>query len=195
MAPRVKKPWPALKHGIFSAIAVLPGEDRAAFQKLHKELIGELAPSGALENDIVTNLARLIWRRRNLGTFRIAELANEHDYRIRRERIPEPSKWTFPMDAVPVFRKGADRAELEAAEEDAENQSRRELGDTYELVEHGGLVTLEQLSSELDMHERLDSMIDRCLKRLLFVRGLKSLSGSSSTASSSRPQALTPGTR
>jgi len=38
---------------------------------------------------------------------------------------------------------------------------------------------------ELDVKERLDGMIDKCLKRLLFVRGLKSIS---SPAASPAPQ-------
>jgi hypothetical protein len=35
MAVRVKKIHPALKHGGYSATGLLPGEDPAAFEKLH----------------------------------------------------------------------------------------------------------------------------------------------------------------
>jgi hypothetical protein len=42
---------------------------------LHRGLIAELTPVGVLEEDIVADLARLIWRKQNLKTFRIAELA------------------------------------------------------------------------------------------------------------------------
>ena len=66
---------PALKHGAYSALAVLPGESQAAFEKLHRDQIAELAPSGGLEHDIVLTIARLRWRKQNLGTLRIAELA------------------------------------------------------------------------------------------------------------------------
>ena len=66
---------PALKHGAYSATAVLPGESQAAFEKLHRDLIAELNPSGVLEDDIVADMARLVWRKQNLGTLRIAERA------------------------------------------------------------------------------------------------------------------------
>jgi hypothetical protein len=189
MARRAKKPWPALKHGIFSTMAVLPGEDRAAFEKLHKELRMELAPAGALEDEVVANLSRLIWRKRNLGTFRIAGLAKSHDDHLREEMIPAPSRWTYLSQLQPNFVEGADAGEIEVATQHAENQSRKELGDTYKLVELADLVTLEELSLELDMHERLDAMIDRCLKRLLFVRGIKSIPANASAASASPSRA------
>jgi hypothetical protein len=42
---------------------------------------------------------------------------------------------------------------------------------------------LEQLMSVLAVEERLDTMIDRCLKRLLFLRGLKSIAPAKSASS------------
>jgi len=63
MSVRIKKIHPALKHAGYSATALLPGEDRAAFEKLHHALIAEFTPVGALEEDIVADLARLLWRK------------------------------------------------------------------------------------------------------------------------------------
>jgi hypothetical protein len=54
---------PALKHGVYSGTALLPGEDPGEFEKLHNKLIAEFAPAGPLEQDIVANMARLIWRK------------------------------------------------------------------------------------------------------------------------------------
>ena len=42
MRNRGNRNHPALKHGAYSATAVLPGERRAAFEKLHRGLIAEL---------------------------------------------------------------------------------------------------------------------------------------------------------
>ena len=56
--------------------------------------------------------------------------------------------------------------------------------------ENGEITTMEQLMSVLAIEERLDSMIDRCLKRLLFVRGLKSLGPGTSVSSPSRRKRL-----
>jgi hypothetical protein len=75
-----------------------------------------------------------------------------------------------------------DPAEVARGEEAATDQARSELGDMYELAEIGEIATIDQLMKELAVEERLDAMIDKCLKRLLFVRGLKSISSSSSSA-------------
>ena len=42
----VENAHPALKHGGYSATTILPGEDAAAFENLHRALIGELSPKG-----------------------------------------------------------------------------------------------------------------------------------------------------
>ena len=66
---------PALKHGAYSAMAILPGESQAEFEKLHRDTIAEWTPSGVLENDIVMTITRLLWRKQNLDTLHIAERA------------------------------------------------------------------------------------------------------------------------
>ena len=170
MSSQVKKFHPALKHGAFSATAILPGEDPAAFKELHQKLIAELAPIGALEDDIVATIARLLWRKKNLATLRIAELALAHH-----SKIPE---WEFAP------------AQREAALQAAELQSREELGDTYVLVELGETATVDRLLQDLGVEERLEARIDKSLKRLLFLRGLKSLSSSSSSAPLQPPPVL-----
>ena len=75
MMARIDRLHPAVKHGAYSATDVLPGESRAAFEKLHRGLIAEYAPSGVHEKHIVMNIARLIWRHQNSRTLRISETA------------------------------------------------------------------------------------------------------------------------
>src|SRR5947199_185075 len=77
MIPRVKGRHPAFKHGGYSATTFLPGEDRAKFDQLHRDLIAEYNPEGPLEKHLVTELARLIWRRDNVSIFRVAKTARE----------------------------------------------------------------------------------------------------------------------
>ncbi|MGB7277726.1 MAG: hypothetical protein WBD15_08260 [Pseudolabrys sp.] len=134
---------PALKHGAYSATAILPGESQAEFEKLHRDTIAEWTPSGVLENDIVMTITRLLWRKQNLDTLRIEE-------EKRQARISE------------------------------------KFGDDYKLVELGEATTFDGLRKELDIIERLDSAITRCLKQLLLVRGVKSISAAPSSASSKR---------
>jgi hypothetical protein len=82
-----------------------------------------------------------------------------------------------------------DPAKHEEAVRAAEDEARQELGDAYELVQIGATATIEALEKELAIEERLDGLIDKCLKRLLFLKGLESLP----TASPSVPQGQIPG--
>jgi hypothetical protein len=102
----------ALRHGVY-AETLLPDEDVAQFEALRAQLIAEFNPAGPLEDDIVAALARLIWRKQNLASF----------------RVPGTTRYT-------------------------------------------------SLVSNLDLEDRLDRLIDRCVKRLLFVRGVKSVASS-----------------
>jgi hypothetical protein len=83
MSSRVNKVHPALKHGFYAATAILPGENRAAFEELHRSVIADLTPDGPLEEDAVETIARLLWRKQNLATFRKAELARKRHAAIR----------------------------------------------------------------------------------------------------------------
>jgi hypothetical protein len=178
MSVGVKKLHPALKHAGYAATSIPPGENAGEFEKLHRDLIAELAPDGALEDDIVATVAHLLWRKQNLQTFRIAELARRRCAQIRSEKPPEDQ-----LD-FPVLRLGSmvDPAVREAAIRAAEDQARKELGDTYELTEIDEAATIDRLMKDLEVQDRLDGMIDKCLKRLLFLRGLKSISSPSSSA-------------
>jgi hypothetical protein len=181
MLTQVQKAYPAVKHGAYSATTILPGEDSTAFKKLHREVIAEYSPEGILERDAVDTLARLLWRKQNLVTLRVAELARKHRDAIQSERIAaalaeKDRLLLLPLETAlePHERKAAIRA--------AEAQARKELGEAYELVEVGETATVERLLRDLAVEERLDAMIDKCLKRLLFLRGFKSLPTASSSA-------------
>jgi hypothetical protein len=169
---------PALKHGAYSALAVLPGESQAAFEKLHRDQIAELAPSGGLEHDIVLTIARLRWRKQNLGTLRIAELAQG--------RWSATSQIGVCLPPIPLLYEASEEEKAKEAMLVAQNQVRKELGDTYELVELGGVATFDGLTKALDVEERLDAAIARCLKQLLLVRGVKSVAAASTATSPKR---------
>ena len=90
MSVHVKKFRAALKHGAFSATAILPGEDPIAFKELHQKLIAELAPVEALEDHFVWTIARLVGRKEHLATFRIEEMSRESK---RKNLSSKCSKW------------------------------------------------------------------------------------------------------
>jgi len=168
----------ALKHGGYSGLTLLPGEDPAAFKQMHDDLIAEYAPDGRSEEDIIENMARIHWRKQNLSTYRLAALAKRRHSAIYSAVHPSPP---FPM----LFELTETRSpeEIRAATKTADEKVRKELGTALELVEIDEVSTIKYLEDELSLIDRLDGMIDRCLKRLLFVRGLKSISSSSSAPS------------
>jgi len=179
MTRRIKKRHPALRHAGYSVTTILPGENAAEFEKLHRDLISEWSPDGTLDEETVATLARLVWRRRNLHTFYIAELARKHVAKLQESVVPDPD---LPGSAPSTE---VDKLFIEKLRA-AESQARTELGDLYALVEMGEEATVDRLMKNLELQERIDAMIDKCLKRLLFVRGLKSIS----LASAAVPQAL-----
>jgi hypothetical protein len=160
----------ALKHAGFSATSILPGEDAAEFEKLHQALVSEFGPTGALEQETVASLAHLLWRKKNLAIFRAAQRAQQRVIEIQEEMIQQ-------SDPIPALPGGSnDSNNIAESERAAEAKARKELRDLYPLVEMGDEVTVACLLNDLAIHERLDAMIDKCLKRLLLIRGIKSVS-------------------
>jgi hypothetical protein len=166
---KFKKRHPALKHGGYSSTAVLPGENPAEFEELYQALMVELAPRGALEEDIVADIARLVWRKQNLETFRRAESVRASCFGLRQRKFDEKlapdtpdSPWSMLSDSQ--------RAKIDYSSDSLLDKLRKEPA------------TVESLSRDLEIEERLGALIDRCLKRLLFLRGLKSLPTASSSA-------------
>ncbi len=52
----------SLKHGLTAKTVVLPGENKADFDAMHQQLIEEHAPLGALETELVAEIAACLWR-------------------------------------------------------------------------------------------------------------------------------------
>jgi hypothetical protein len=160
----------ALKHAGYSATSILPGESAAELEKLHQALISEFKPNGALDQETVASIAHLLWRKKNLVTFRMAQRAQQRVIEIQEEMIQQ-------SDPIPALPGGSsDPNSIAESERAAEAKARKELRDLYRLVEMGEEATVACLLSDLAIHERLDALIDRCLKRLLLIRGIKSVS-------------------
>ena len=178
---------PALNHGAYSATAILPGESQAEFEKLHRDTIAEWTPSGVLENDIVMTITRLLWRKQNLDTLHIAEHARrrcEESTNSGEKTITVVIRHLDPEKDEEHRRTAEENWRIE--EEKRQARIREKFGDDYELVKLGEAATFDGLRKELDIIERLDSAITRCLKQLLLVRGVKSISPAPSSASSKR---------
>jgi hypothetical protein len=229
---RRRRIHPALKHGGYSGMDVLPGEDPAEFETLHNELVAEYAPTARHEHEIVETMARLMWRKRCLWSYGLAEFARKrhsaielarekagetrsHEIWIKkcdhREKVDDAlEQYRAEKDAKgePLSREEMQQIEAQYADPDVaaeeeydelwfkviahpkhrehtaqqqaeEEKIRREMGDAaFELARLSQVATTGYLMHELSIIDRIDAMIDRCLKRLLLVRGVKSISPS-----------------
>ena len=116
-------------------------------------------------------MAHLLWRKKNLVTFRIAERARQLATEIQEAIISGPTLNPPGFEGAGDF--DATFAQKERA---AETEARKELKELYPLVEIGEEASISCLMKDLAIHERLDAMIEKCLKRLLLIRGIKSVS-------------------
>jgi hypothetical protein len=193
----VQNTHPALKHGGYSVNTILPGEDAAAYEKLHRDLVAELSPKGVLEEDIVAEMAHLMWRKQNLAILGRAERARERREAIRSQRakdtLAEKNAAKSRLSERLRYSLELNPAERETAAQAADELARTELGEDYELAKIAEIATVDRLLRDLAVQDRLDAMIDKCLKRLLFVRGLKSLPAASAPPQPAQQPPALPG--
>src|SRR5262249_44921369 len=149
--------------------AVLPGENPAEFEKLYQAQIAELAPTGVLEENIVADIARLVWRKQNLATFSLAKGLRMIWHQLESEKIYEK----FPNtahDSRWITASEDGRAKFVEAIDAVRDQIREKFGEeALRLIEMDDTATFEHLLRELEIEGRLDASIDKCLKRLLLV--------------------------
>ena len=161
--PVVKRRRTSLvKHGAY-AMGLLPGEDPAAFEKLHREIVADYSLNGVLEEDIGWTMARILWRKRNMDTFGPAESAwkrynciesvqrSEITNRLllAEGRIVTHTVYRLPPEA---------QKELD---EKVEKEAREELGDDYKFIEAGREARLDSIMERFAVEARLDA---RCLR-------------------------------
>jgi len=173
MSDRFKKFPATVKHGGYARTILFPGEDPAAYRKLRDEVFADFAPVGPVEEDIVMEIADLLWRKQNLGIFRFAQkLKHQHSAFFGH---CEPAPILLPIMGFEAETRSPE--EIRMLREAAEKQAREELGEVaLQLVEMGIEVTIEYYQEQLVVLDRINGNIDRCIKRLLLVRGAKSMS-------------------
>lgn len=167
--PKQNRMPPALKHGFYQQLGILPTEDRAAFEEFRRQIEAELRITGPAEGAIVSNLASRLWRMQNLQTYSLAEHV--------RTRLQEIYSQLFPSVEFPSLCKDTRTPEeLAALRKEVDKKVNIELNRfPQEIVDARDTVTIDNLDKELDIAERIDSAISRSLKQLLMLRGVKSL--------------------
>jgi hypothetical protein len=194
----VKSP-PALKHGVFSAAKILPGEDPKEFAKLLADVRAELHPSGPIEDEHVLTIASVLWRKRRLAIFQKAARARrlyapvfEHahepgwdeDSALMRHHMKRLKEFCEDSrvdleehESINLFNSG-----LNAAAESMSKllgRSGKEVQEEeriyYALAKMGESATPEYLVKLLDLEERLDATLERAFKRLMQCKSLKAM--------------------
>jgi hypothetical protein len=162
----------ALKHEAYSTLGLLPGESPAAFKKYQKAVIDEFRPNGPVEHDVVFTIALALWRKQNLATLETAKLAKFRFSEIFQEELK--SRGISSPHSQMSLHQGENQAALEEAWRAAQKQACSELGHWCEFRDDD-FGTIERLMKDLEIIERLDAIIGKCVKRLLLIRGVKAL--------------------
>ena len=179
-------PINALKHGAYSALDVLPTEDWEEFVRLHDALTEEWQPCGPTEEDAVHSLAKHTFRKRNLHIFRTAAKARALFGPVTSATVQQEQQDDYNAKSLELL------AKIFVIEEIAEDddQAREVLAkikqdgksgvaifcraiELSQLFNLGELPTPEGYGRLLDLEARLDAMIDRALKRLIYLKAVK----------------------
>jgi hypothetical protein len=174
----------ALRFGAYTSLGWLPGENREEFDTYITNIMLELSPHGPCEEEIVYAIACLMWRKGNIVTLRKAELAKKHLSDVVASKAAE---------ATSASNSPTEQPDAKAIVRSAEKSVRKELGDLYDLIEVGHASSLDGLAEDLTIEAKFDEVIDKKLKRLLHLRGIKSMSrpvGQLLDVKPSQPRAL-----
>ena len=175
----------AVKHGVYSEMILLPGEDREEFEALHKELREEWDPQGPSQEDKVFNIAQNMWRKGRSGRYRKERVQRVELFsRFQRNEIDDLitflegleegkpiSELTLPVKWRPMFGKTCPRKNYDS------DEAWRDAIETVvtvlieELMIDLGNKTKEYvvdqfcddkvIAAELALEERIDAKIDR----------------------------------
>ena len=108
----------AIRHGLFTRDAVLPGEDSDAFEELWNEVWAELSPVGPIEKLLVERAINAMWRLRR-STRAETALIHWRVYSLKAMRLKEQIKSheDSVFDQLPVGTIITDRASHSEATE------------------------------------------------------------------------------
>ena len=190
----------AYKHGAFTLIAILPGEDLREFEELHSALVEEWKPQGETEEEAVLSIAKGQWRKRRVQKYveiRVAKNTLDPSLPSFDERMgltafaslmrdePETafkkaSRCLLP-DKINYLMRKFPRSNFESTSEWAEAII-NEIN-SVPLAEFmiaapftsAAAFTEEIFKQELALDERIDAMIDRAVKRLIQTKAIKQM--------------------
>ena len=207
MHDRNRKQPNALKHGAFTQMTILPGEDVRKFAKLHMDLIEEWNPTGPTEQDAVLTLAKGIWRKSRIQGFLLGKafacsLDPTHpaydevsalrgfcnlldiapdlfDKRLYMlsEEVRRHLQLKVPPGNFTSISARARAIQKEITSVLLPALERVEKPVEVCLSESAEIVSMEDFQHEIALEERIDAMIDRATKRLIQIKAMKQMLG------------------
>jgi len=196
----------AITHGAFSSILILPWESKAEFAELYDELIDEWKPVGRTEHDAVLSIAKGIWRKRRMQAFLENELEqhscdpnhvayNEVEMLRALYTAIETKPDTFetwlrglPTQKADDLRRKFPRKDFQSASDwvkAVQHEIKSNLLPAAIPIENlvgpsaSVLFRDEAIEHDIGVEERIDAMIDRAVKRLVQIKAMKQMLGSS----------------
>jgi hypothetical protein len=200
VAPPAARQPNALKHGVFCAADVLPGEDAREFEDLVDAVFAEYEPSGPVEEDAARSIASAIWRKQRLSIFLRAQRASAllDGFLEGRPNDNRKEYFALVLTLTDAMSSAKSRDEifkyndmLEKVFQELDIKRRRtskaanmafdsqmdEAWVDVELAVLGEAISPEQYVKRLELEQRLDAKIDRAVKRLLQLKAMKSVVG------------------
>jgi hypothetical protein len=193
----------ALKHGGYSKELILPGEDPEEFESSYQELIAEYKPNGASEKEAILTLALNYWQKRRVNRWYCDEAAwlSEHAVideiqsfewhlkfldsadtiqyahfvirqfpeRYLRVMLPELNKPKFSDEKKEIQRLQNLMLEFIALDEYKTDFEK----DTLRFKAEAGRLLRELTENKIATEVRLDSQIDKTIKRFAQLKTLK----------------------
>ena len=165
----------AFKHGAFSEVLILPGEDPAAFEELKQRLFVEYNVSGCSEESTMTSIAKTMWQLGRLGLY-------EHVQFLRAQGSNPTSANGLKNPVSEAIKKfmaarGMSDPDDSSANAPTEEVPPKEKTTDERLLELGDFVSLGHLDKELDVENKLMAKLDRLLKRFFQIKAMKPLMG------------------
>jgi hypothetical protein len=194
----------AVKHGGYSNLALLPGEDPKEFAEFARRVALEYRPAGPSEESVVAQLTKVLWRTNHLGVYQLVARVskrwhsllankNEPDFDFNQALLRFALQTLKKM--VLHFEHAKEHAEVQqklsqglaefnllakqVVEEDGvdADQMLDNAAEEIALALAGDDITHDNLIKELETGERLYAFSARLLKMLFQIKAMKQMSG------------------
>ena len=163
----------ALKHGAFSEVLILPGEDPEAFEKLKQRLFAEFNVSGCSEELTMISIAKTMWQLQRLRVY-------EHVQFLRAQGSSSPYPGGLKNPVNEIIRNFRAKHGLIAPDDSSAKAPTEEIPPKEKttdelLLQLGDFVSLGHMDKELEVENKIMAKLDRLFRRFFQIKTMKPL--------------------